>query len=168
MTLEIVNETENFGEYDYEALFNKVVNASCDYVDCPYEVSVNILLTDNEEIHQINLSERNIDKPTDVLSFPMLDYDAPGDFGFISDEDIYYFDPDSGELLLGDIVISLETAKKQAEEYGHSFTRELAFLCAHSMLHLFGYDHMDDEERVIMERMQKEILEGINITRDYE
>ena len=168
MTLEIENEYGNSNDYDYEALFTKVVNAACDYVNCPYEVSVNILLTNDDEIHSINLSERSIDKPTDVLSFPMLDYNTPGDFDFISDEDIYYFDPDSGELLLGDIVISLDTAKRQAEEYGHSFTRELAFLCAHSMLHLFGYDHMIDEERVEMERMQKEILEGINITRDYE
>ncbi len=168
MTLEIVNENENFDGYDYESLFTKVINAASDYVNCPYEVSVNILLTNDSEIHSINLSERNIDKPTDVLSFPMLDYDTPGDFSFICDEDICYFDPDSGELLLGDIVISLDTAKRQAEEYGHSFTREIAFLCAHSMLHLFGYDHMMDEERVEMERMQKQILEGINITRDYE
>ena len=168
MTLEIINETENFAQFDYEALFSKVINEACDYVKCPYEVSVNILLTNDDEIQQINLSERNIDKPTDVLSFPMLEYDTAGNFDFITDEDFYYFDPDSGELMLGDIVISLETATKQAEEYGHSFTREIAFLCAHSMLHLFGFDHMKDEERIEMERMQKEILEGINITRDHE
>ncbi|MGN0164723.1 MAG: rRNA maturation RNase YbeY [Lachnospiraceae bacterium] len=168
MTVEITNETDSYSDYDFQQLFEKVVKAVADYVECPYEISVNILLTDDNSIHEINLSERNIDRPTDVLSFPMLNYSNAGDFSFISDDDIIYFEPETGELLLGDIVISLETATKQAEAYGHSFTRETAFLCAHSMLHLFGYDHEIEEERMEMEQMQKEILKGINITRDYE
>lgn len=168
MTIEITNETEQLQDFDFEGLFTKVVEASCDYVKCPYEVSVNILLTDDENIHEINKAERNIDRPTDVLSFPMIDYEVPGDLSFITDDDFIYFDPETGELLLGDIVISLDTAVRQAKNYGHAFVREAAFLCAHSMLHLFGFDHEDDTERIRMEQMQEEILKGINITRDYE
>ncbi len=168
MTAEIVNETEMFAEFDFKSLFERVISAVADYVRCPYEVSVGILLTDDDSIHEINRAERKIDSSTDVLSFPMIEYERAGDFSVVSEEDISFFDPDTGELLLGDIVISLETASRQAESYNHSFTREAAFLCAHSMLHLFGYDHEEDSERAEMERMQEEILKGINITRDYE
>lgn len=168
MTLEITNETEQLQAFDFDGLFSKVVQAAADYIGCPYEISVNILLTDDERIHEINRSERNIDSPTDVLSFPMLEYDTAGDFSIVDENDLFNFDPDTGELLLGDIVISLDTAVRQAEEYNHSFVREAAFLCTHSMLHLFGYDHEEEKDRVNMEKMQNEILEGINITRDYE
>ncbi|MCR4840302.1 MAG: rRNA maturation RNase YbeY [Lachnospiraceae bacterium] len=166
MTVDITNETELYSDFDFQGLFEKTVQACADYVNVPYEITVSVLLTDDAGIHEINLSERGIDRPTDVLSFPALDYETPGDFSFLEDEASYYFDPDSGELIFGDIVISLDTAGKQAEEYGHSFKREVAFLLTHSMLHLSGYDHMEDEERMEMERMQREILEGLNITRD--
>ena len=166
MTVCVTNETNLYEDFNFQELFESVVNATAEYLQIPYEISVNILLTDDDSIHEINLSERNIDRPTDVLSFPVLDYETGGDFSSISEEDEYLFDLDSGELLFGDIVISLETATRQAEEYGHSFKREVAFLCAHSMLHLSGFDHMEDDERLEMERMQKEILEGLNITRD--
>jgi probable rRNA maturation factor len=168
MTIEIEKESELLENINFNELFTKVVNAACDYVDCPYEIAVNILLVEDEEIHSINMEQRNIDRPTDVLSFPMLEYSVAGRFDDIDEDDLTLFDPESGELILGDIVISLETALRQAELYNHSVIREIAFLCAHSMLHLFGYDHMDDEERKVMEKMQEEILEGINITRDYE
>lgn len=147
-----------------EEIANDVVEAALDYVNCPYEAEVNLLLTMNEEIHQMNLNFREIDRPTDVLSFPMVEYETAGDFDFLENAD-EYFHPESGELMLGDIVISKEKVLSQAEEYGHSVTREYAFLIAHSMLHLFGYDHMEDAERVEMERMQKEILEGLKILR---
>ncbi|MBQ2250869.1 MAG: rRNA maturation RNase YbeY, partial [Lachnospiraceae bacterium] len=114
---------------------------------------------DNEGIHQINLDMRQIDNPTDVLSFPMCDFETPGDFDALEETPEMYFNPDTGELMLGDIVISVEKVKEQAEKYGHSETRELAFLVAHSMLHLSGYDHMEEEERKEMEAMQSEILE---------
>jgi len=127
-----------------------------------------VMLTDNNEIHEINLSERGIDKPTDVLSFPMLDFDEPGNLSYVEKYPQDYFNPETHELLLGDIVISLEKVKSQAEEYGHSDKRELAFLVAHSCLHLFGYDHMEEEERIEMERMQNEILNMKGYTRDYE
>ena len=102
--------------------------------------------------------------------FPMVNYDEPGQFEFLEDDDnpaIYeYFEPDTGELMLGDIVISSEKVYSQAEEYGHSVKRELGFLVAHSMLHLFGYDHMEEDERVVMEAKQSEILDRLGITRD--
>ena len=143
-----------FGE-----IIKNVIEESLDYVECPYDAEVNVLLTDNAGIHQINLDMRGIDNPTDVLSFPMCDFETPGDFSHLEETPEEYFDPDTGELLMGDIVISVDKVKEQAEKYGHSQTRELAFLVAHSMLHLSGYDHMEDEERIQMEDMQREILE---------
>lgn len=147
-----------------EALAEKVMNAALDYVDCPYEVEVNLLLTMNEEIHEMNRQFRQIDRPTDVLSFPMIDYEIAGDFAFLEDA-FDCFHPESGELMLGDIVISKEKVISQAEEYGHSVEREYAFLIAHSMLHLFGFDHMEEEERIEMEQKQKDILEQLQILR---
>ena len=147
-----------------EELAKKVIEAAIDYEDCPYETEVNLLLTMNEEIHQMNMEFREIDRPTDVLSFPMVDYEEPGEFDFL-EEAFEYFHPESGELMLGDIVISKEKVVEQAEEYGHSIEREYAFLIAHSMLHLFGYDHMEEDERAVMEAKQKEILEHLQILR---
>ena len=149
---------------DCEELAEKVINASLDYVGCPYEAEINLLLTMNEEIHQMNLEFREIDRPTDVLSFPMVEYDEPGEFDFLEDA-FECFNPETGELMLGDIVISKEKVIEQAKEFGHSIEREYAFLIAHSMLHLTGYDHMEDEERMIMENKQREILENLQILR---
>ena len=126
-------------------------------VDTPCEI--NVLVTDDASIRAINKAYRNIDKATDVLSFPMCDFETPGVFSHLEETPEEYFDPDTGELLMGDIVISVDKVKEQAEKYGHSQTRELAFLVAHSMLHLSGYDHMEDDERIQMEDMQREILE---------
>lgn len=150
--------------FDCEVLAKEVAEAAIDYVECPYEAEVNLLLTMNEQIHQMNQEFRGIDRPTDVLSFPMVDYENAGDFEFLEDCD-EYFHPESGELMLGDIVISKEKVLSQAEEYGHSPKREYAFLVAHSMLHLSGYDHIEDDEREQMEQMQREILEKLNILR---
>ncbi|WP_337411940.1 rRNA maturation RNase YbeY, partial [[Ruminococcus] torques] len=113
---------------------------------------------------EINRMQRQIDRATDVLSFPMADYETPGDFSHL-DEDAGLFHPDTGELMLGDIVISVDKVFEQAEEYGHSLLREYAFLIAHSMLHLFGYDHMEEVERKELEMHQKKIMELVNITR---
>ena len=98
----------------------------------------------------------------------MLDYETPADFSFVEEEPDIYADPETGDLVLGDIVISLERAEEQAKEYNHSVRRELAFLVAHSMLHLCGYDHIDDAERLVMEQKQEEILGRLGITRDSE
>lgn len=150
--------------FDPEATARTVIEEALEYEGCPYEAEVNLLLTTDEEIHAMNRSFRQIDAPTDVLSFPMLEYEVPGDFsGFEEKEDV--FNPESGELLLGDIVISKDKVLKQAEDYGHSPKREFAFLTAHSMLHLFGYDHMEEDERLVMEQKQREILEHVGILR---
>ncbi len=173
MTIFIENENlyNSIGEFgfDYEKLIKDVIEASVAYVNCPFEVNVEVTITDNKTIQEINKEQRDIDKATDVLSFPLIDYEIPGDFAFLEDtEDDFaydYFEPDTGELMLGDIVISSEKVYEQAKEYGHSVKRELGFLVAHSMLHLFGFDHMEDEERAEMERMQREILDKLGITR---
>ena len=141
-----------------------VINAALDYVNCPYEAEVNLLLTMNEQIQEMNANFREIDRATDVLSFPMVDYEVPGEFDFLEDRDDC-FNPETGELVLGDIVISKEKVISQAEEFNHSIKREYAFLIAHSMLHLSGYDHMEEEERSEMERMQRELMEKLNILR---
>ncbi len=145
-------------------LAKKVIEYCLDYADCPYETEVSLLLTMNEEIREMNREYRQIDRATDVLSFPMLAYEKPGDFSHI-EEMADAFHPESGELLLGDIVISKEKVLSQAEEYGHSPKREYAFLIVHSMLHLFGYDHMEEDERIEMEGLQKEIMSGLSIER---
>ncbi|MGB4658498.1 MAG: rRNA maturation RNase YbeY [Mobilitalea sp.] len=165
MTINIENEATIKLNFDYEPLLKKVVEACLDYEECHYESEVNILLTDDIEIQQINKEYRNIDAPTDVLSFPSIEYSSPGDFSELEESIADSFNPESGELLLGDIVISLDRAKLQASEYGHSMEREIAFLTAHSMFHLFGYDHMNEEDLVIMERKQKEVLEILQILR---
>ena len=113
-----------------------------------HRFEVELSLCGDEEIHRINREFRGIDRPTDVLSFPMMDFEMP---------DVY--------VSLGNIVISVETARRQAEEYGHSLKRELCFLCAHSALHLLGYDHETDEEREEMEAKQREILDALGIKR---
>ena len=148
----------------YEELATKVADAVLDYEKCPYEAQVELLLTMNEEIRQMNLEFRGIDRATDVLSFPMVDYEQPGEFDFLEEAD-EYFHPETGELLLGDIVISKEKVIEQAEEFGHSIEREFAFLITHSVLHLTGYDHIEEEERLVMEDRQRQILSKLNILR---
>ena len=165
MTINIEYETGIELNLPYEDIIKSVINESIDYEKCPYEVEVAVILTDNEEIHNINKEHRDVDSPTDVLSFPMVDYEKPSNFEGIEDKVEDYFNPDSGELILGDIVISIEKVIEQAKQYGHSTKRELAFLVAHSMMHLFGYDHMDTEEATIMEAKQNEILNNLSIFR---
>ena len=164
MTLIFEEEGDLKLDLPCEELATKVIEAALDYEECPYEVEVNLLLTMNDEIQEMNQNFRQIDRATDVLSFPMIDYEEAGNFDFLEDV-MDAFHPESGELMLGDIVISKEKVISQAEEYGHSEEREYAFLIAHSMLHLFGYDHMEDEERIVMEAKQKEILEQLQIFR---
>ncbi|MBO5060174.1 MAG: rRNA maturation RNase YbeY [Clostridia bacterium] len=146
---------------ELSSVIESVVQATLDYEECDFDAEVSITIVDNETIREINRENRNIDKPTDVLSFPMLYFDENGD---IIDSD---YDVDDECILLGDIVISAERAATQAEEYGHSLRREIAFLTAHSMLHLLGYDHVDDPEgERIMFAKQEEILKILGITRE--
>lgn len=165
MTVLLDNDTDLSLGIDYQKIAEKVVAAALDYLDCQYECEVNILLTDNTGIKATNEVMRGIDAPTDVLSFPAASFDEPGDFDKAF-EDISNINSDTGELILGDIMISIDKVREQSESYGHSITREYAFLIAHSMLHLSGYDHIDDEERLKMEQMQDEILNSIGYTRE--
>lgn len=133
-------------------------------VNIPVEIS--LLFVDNEEIKEINNDTRGIDKATDVLSFPMLDYEANKiykecykDFQF---NETY---KDGNEVVLGDIVLSLEKALEQSKEYNHSFQRECSYLAVHSILHLLGYDHMEEEEKTRMRSREEEILNKLDIRR---
>ncbi len=165
MTLRLEEEEDWSLDFDQEAVARQVIETVLDQEQCPYEAEVSLTLTDNQEIGRLNREFRQIDRPTDVLSFPMVDFPAPASYDYL-EEAQDCFDPDSGELLLGDIVISVERARDQAREYGHSLLREYAFLIAHSMLHLLGYDHMTPEEAAVMEGKQEAALTALGITRE--
>lgn len=165
MTINFENEQEQSFDFDFIEVAEDVINEVLDQEDCPYESEINLILTTDEEIHRTNKEFRDIDRPTDVLSFPMVDFESPAEYDFLEEDDSY-FHPETGELMLGDIMISIPRAVEQAKEYGHSVKREYAFLIAHSMLHLLGYDHMTDEERVVMEEKQEQALYALKITRD--
>lgn len=168
MTILMEKEIDEEFDFPYDTVVEQVICRSIEMEQCPYECEVNVTITDNEGIRNINREFRELDVPTDVLSFPMMEYREPADFSGLEDENTMAgnFNPETGELLLGDIVISLERAREQAEEYGHSLKREISFLVAHSMLHLFGYDHMEDAERLQMEEKQERILQSLGITRE--
>lgn len=136
-----------------------VAQRTTEYENCNFDAEVDVTIVDNEEIRTINREHRDKDAATDVLSFPMIEFDGDNEV----DAEL---DMDGGAVLLGDIVISLERAREQAQEYGHSLKREVAFLTAHSMLHLLGYDHEESEEEArIMFQKQDEILDSLGITR---
>ena len=164
MTIEISYESEKKLDIPYEEIVNKMVVSALDFENCPYEAEVSVIFVDDEEIRKINSEYRGIDKSTDVLSFPFNEFEIPGNFDNI-EESVDAFNPETGELLLGDIILSTDHIVEQAIEYGHTETRELAFLVVHSMLHLMGYDHMEDEDRVVMEERQRKILELEGISR---
>lgn len=165
MSFFLEEEVEVDFDFDYRQIAEKVINYCIEREKFPYEAEINLTLTDNEGIHIINKEYRDIDRATDVLSFPMLSYETPGDFSFLMDENDDDFNPDTGEAILGDIIISVDKVREQAEEYGHSELREFAFLITHSMLHLFGYDHMEPKEAEVMENKQRQILDELSITR---
>lgn len=163
ITLEIEKELPEIQEQAQE-IADKALKAVAEVLHCPYDLAAELMLVDDEEIRQINADTRQIDASTDVLSFPYCEYEIPGDFHTLY-EDADSFSPETGELLLGDIVISVDHVAKQAEEYGHSLIREYAFLIVHSLLHLSGYDHMEEEEREIMEEKQREVMDVLGILR---
>ena len=166
MTCDISYEADMPLSIPYEEIIRRVVEAALDQEGCPYEAEVSVTLTSGEEVRRLNREFRGIDRTTDVLSFPMAEYTCPADFDFLEEDSAAdCFNPETGELLLGDIVLSVEKIREQAEEYGHSLTRELAFLTAHSMLHLMGYDHMEEEERKLMEERQRLLMEALKIPR---
>ena len=140
--------------YKLKMLVRRAVEATLDYEQYGNPCEVSVTFTDNAGIHQLNRQFRGVDRPTDVLSFPLFDYEGQSE------------EPPVDELMgmLGDIVLSLEQAEKQANEYGHSFEREVAFLTVHSMLHLLGYDHeTGDEDEADMRRRQSDIMELLGL-----
>jgi probable rRNA maturation factor len=150
--IEIPQALENLlGKTVLACLKQEVIRVACE---------INILLTDDESIRQINSQFRNIDAPTDVLSFPMADI-TKGRINDVGNDS----DPNEGLLIIGDIVISAETAKKQSEQYGHTLERELAFLTAHGMYHLLGYDHEDEQDEKEMMEKQETVLDKLGLKR---
>ena len=141
--------------YKLKMLTRRAVEAVIEHEQYNNACEVSITYTDNEQIHALNLQYRQVDRPTDVLSFPMMDFSGESDEP-VADEPV---------VSLGDIVISLEKAAEQAEEFGHSFEREVAFLTVHSMLHLLGYDHeTGEEDERDMRRRQSEIVDKLGLS----
>ena len=166
MTSYVENETDVSFPFTMQEILEQITETVLETENCPYETTVNLLLTDRNGIREYNREYRDLDKETDVLSFPNIPFIKAGDFTVVEEDEAAYFDPDSGELVLGDIILSADHVAAQAQEYGHSLLREFAFLIAHSMFHLCGYDHMTPQEATIMERKQEEVLEQLKITRD--
>lgn len=166
MTFYVENETNKEFSFSVQEIAEKVAEEALKMENCPYEACINLLLTDNEGIRAYNSEYRNMDKETDVLSFPNIEYGTAGDFSEAENARAECFDLDSGELMLGDIIISVDKTKEQAGEYGHSELREFAFLVAHSMFHLCGYDHMTEEEADVMEKKQETLLDALGIVRE--
>ena len=138
---------------NFEELVEQCARAALEEAHIDDDAEVSVTLVDNERIRELNNEFREIDRETDVLSFPL------------GDENGFETNPDTDAILLGDIVISLEKAQSQAEEYGHSFLREVAFLLTHSLFHLLGYDHMTPDEEKEMFAKQEKVLEKLGITR---
>jgi probable rRNA maturation factor len=151
----ISNEQTKFEFCDeYSEIIIKAVNVTAQDRD-EDNLEVSVLITDNNGIKQLNGEYRGVDNETDVLSFPMREYSEDGK--------VISCGPGDDDNLLGDIVISLEKAAEQGELYGHGIRREIGFLTVHSMLHLFGFDHMEDEDNKIMRSKEEEILEKMNL-----
>ncbi|MBR4847241.1 MAG: rRNA maturation RNase YbeY [Phascolarctobacterium sp.] len=154
ISMENAQDKIELGEY-LEQRLQDGLNAVAKLHDLDDMTEVDITIVDDEEIHQLNRDYRNVDRPTDVLSFAL-------------DED----DEDEPELLegqlhlLGDIIISAETATRQAEEFGHGLEREIVYLAVHGLLHLLGYDHMVEEDKVIMRAKEEEALRAINLAEE--
>ncbi|NLK21448.1 MAG: rRNA maturation RNase YbeY [Epulopiscium sp.] len=153
------NNTSFLLSDNIKTLIHKIIEQTLREERYPSTVEISLTFVGNEEIQRINNEFRNIDKATDVLSFPLLEFEASDDendeeFSLEGLDD--YMNPDTGDLMLGDIIISVDKAKEQAREYGHSIEREIGFLIAHSMFHLMGYDHMtEDEEKEMVEKQER-------------
>ena len=167
MTFYVDNEVDAKFDFDFEEIAREVAEAVLKEEECDYDVEISLTITDDEGIRVINREYRDMDKPTDVLSFPTINYDQPGDFSVIeSEQKNGILNPDTGNIAFGDIVINEARVRSQAKDYGHSEKREFAFLVAHSMLHLCGYDHMEEIEAGIMESKQESVLQSLGITRE--
>ena len=145
MELDFTSIDENYN--NYEDIYISLIKRTFNHLNLHFEPIISVSLVDNEFIHKINKEYRNIDRPTDVISFAFLD-----------NEDRQQLYKSKEPVVLGDIYISIDKAKEQASEYGHSLNRELCFLFVHGLLHLLGYDHMNEEDEKIMFKLQDEIL----------
>ena len=166
MIFYVENETEYKFPFDIEELVAQVADKALETEGCKATVEVNVLITDDDGIQEYNRQFRGMDKATDVLSFPNLDFDEKSCFSIPEKKLADYRNPESGNIILGDIILSKDRILSQAQEYGHSIKREFAFLVAHSILHLCGYDHMTNEEAAEMEQKQEQILGSLGITRE--
>ena len=165
MTIEIINDGNFSLDFDMEEVANLTVKGVLSVEKFPEDAYVCITYVSEEEIQSINKEQRDIDSVTDVLSFPMIPWSFPANYNELSDfSDIK--DPQTGEIMLGDVVLCIPKVVSQAKEYGHSKRREFAFLICHSMLHLLGYDHMEENDRILMEEHQNKIMDYINISRE--
>ncbi len=165
MTLYFENESGETRDLPDTEFLKKVAEETLKLFNCPFEAEAGLLFVDSERIRELNNEFRGVDRVTDVLSFPLIDFNTPGDFSFLSEDDPEAFDPETGCLSLGDIIICPEKAFAQAEEYGHSVKREISFLIVHSMLHLLGFDHETRKEEEIMSDKQEEVLSLLGISR---
>ena len=148
-------------------LLKNVIEFALKEEEVDVECEVSLLFVDNDEMREINNETRGIDRATDVLSFPMLDYENKKVFKeMYKNYEFSQSDCDGEELVLGDVVLSLEKALEQSKEFNHSFEREASYLVVHSILHLLGYDHMEEDDKVIMRKREEEILNKLNITRE--
>ncbi|WP_034452399.1 rRNA maturation RNase YbeY [Butyrivibrio sp. AE2032] len=167
MTFYVENEVQADFGFDIEELSKLVAEKVLEMEGCDYPVEIGLTITDDEGIKEMNSQFRGIDSPTDVLSFPNVSYETAGDFSVMdSEQKVDLLNPDTGGLMFGDIVINEARVRSQAADYGHSLKREFAFLVAHSMLHLCGYDHMEEDEAKVMEEKQEKVLGELGITRD--
>lgn len=149
---------------ELKGIIQRCADKTLVYEDIDFEAECHITLVDDESIKKLNGDFRGVDRPTDVLSFPLLNFE--GNIQDLSKEDIKYDkNPETGCVMLGDIVISLERARDQAKEYGHSLQRELGFLTVHGMLHLLGYDHEEYSERTQMREREEYVLRNVGLVR---
>ena len=165
MTVDYNRESEMIFDFDEDEILDTLVGTVVKEFEIPYEVSVSVSVVGEDEIRRINREFRDIDRVTDVLSFPMNEFDEPGVFAGETFEMSSAFDPETDELLLGDIVLCAERVRSQAVEYGHTERLEYAFLVVHSLLHLCGFDHITDAGREEMEEKQTQILNHLGIFR---
>ena len=166
MTFCVESEWENTLPFSTEETGRLVAKKVLEQENCPFPCVVNVLLTSDESVRELNKEHRGIDAATDVLSFPALSFEQPAGFPAPDMLEPGAKDPETGEVWLGDIVISMDRVLRQAEAFGHSVRREYAFLIAHSMLHLSGYDHVTEEESRVMEAHTEQVLAALHITRD--
>ncbi len=156
---DIVNEQEIIEiTEEIEDIISRVILKTLDLEDFSEDCYVAVTITDDENIKIINNDQRGIDSATDVLSFPVLEFEDGEMLAGVGD----YFED---KLILGDIVLSAERAKQQSEQFGHSFEREVGYLVCHSVLHLLGYDHENEDEREVMRAKEEETLEKLSLKR---